>query len=114
MPFVLTLSYRARREHRRRSGQAVVGDPPVDRLCHAFGVAMPGSDHIGGDTRRAHPGDIRVPQLAERDCLEPCRLISERRVHRRVEHACQDRDVVERLEAEHRVLDGVSAVGLDH
>jgi hypothetical protein len=35
---------------------------------------MPGSDHIGGDTRRPHPGYIRVPQLAERDCLEPCRL----------------------------------------
>jgi hypothetical protein len=67
--FVLTLSYRASRKHRRRSGQAVVGDPPVDRLRHAFGVAMPGSDHIGGDTCRAHPGDIPayMREVFERD-----------------------------------------------
>jgi hypothetical protein len=68
-PIVLTLSYRWR-EHRRRRGQAVVGDAPVDRLSHPLGVTVPSGDHIGGDTRRAHPRDIGVPQLAERDRLE--------------------------------------------
>jgi hypothetical protein len=46
--------------------------------------------------------------------LAPPRALTEGRVYRRVEHACQDRDVVERLEAEHRVFDGLSAVGFDH
>lgn len=43
-----------------------------------------------------------------------CRALTEGRVHRRVEHACQGRDVVKRLEAEHRVLDGVLAASPDH
>jgi hypothetical protein len=29
------------RKHRRGGCQTVVGDPPVDRLRHAFGVAVP-------------------------------------------------------------------------
>jgi hypothetical protein len=39
-------------------------------------VTVPGGDHIGGDARRAHPGDIRVPQLAQRDRLESTRYIA--------------------------------------
>ena len=37
-PNILTLSYRWCREHRRCSGQAVVGDPSIDGLSHALGV----------------------------------------------------------------------------
>jgi hypothetical protein len=37
-PNILTLSYRRCREHRRCSGQAVVGDPSIDGLSHALGV----------------------------------------------------------------------------
>jgi hypothetical protein len=60
-------------------------------MSHALGVTVPGGDHIGGDARRAHPRDIRVPQLAQRDRLEPRRLAlgtppEKRNVHGSLEH----------------------------
>jgi hypothetical protein len=61
LPSLLTPSCRGRREHRRRGGQTVVSDPPVDGA------------QCGRTTRRPyrrrhppHPRDVGVPQLAER------------------------------------------------
>ena len=104
--------------------QRLVGKPDWDALKALRGGVNPAAPRQHGRQQRQRrpehgcgvPQGVRgttTPSRATMKLAAP-RVLSERRVHRRVEHVCQDRDVVERLEAEHRVLNGASAVGLDH
>jgi hypothetical protein len=103
---------------------------PVDFSVANGGRCLRATDFAGGPQRvSGYPHCrtmFRAVQCSESWCaaallrrratmkVVPPRALTEGRVYRRVEHACQDRDVVEGLEAEHRVFDGLSAVGFDH